>query len=156
LEQTNTATLSIELDDPWAEEAQDTMDAWGTIDDEGDNFFDAPSSTKTSTKDSATAFDDGGEPDFAGWLAAQSKAKTSKPLPKGLNKTNTASSSLNVRPAPLRSVSAGVGTAATNSKKPIAVARSTTPVTSKKETKKEAPKPKEPSANDDDWGDAWD
>jgi hypothetical protein len=29
-------------------------------------------------------------------------------------------------------------------------------VPAKKEVKKEAPKPKEPEVNDDDWGEAWD
>jgi SCY1-like protein 1 len=42
----------------------------------------------TLTSASATPFDDGSEPDFAGWLAAQAQKKTgAKALPKGLAKT---------------------------------------------------------------------
>ena len=49
-----------------------------------------PSSTPTTA--SATPFDDGSEPDFAGWLAAQAEKKKAggvggKALPKGLSKT---------------------------------------------------------------------
>jgi SCY1-like protein 1 len=144
-------------DNAWEEEG-DTLDAWGTMDDEGDSFFDAPSATKTSTPEPAAAFDDGGEPDFAGWLAAQSKAKSQKPLPKGLAKTNTTASTLNVRPAaPTRSVSAGVAATSASSRRPaVATTKSMAPVAAKKEIKKEASKPKEPAINDDDWGEAWD
>jgi SCY1-like protein 1 len=47
----------------------------------------APSVSKPT---STTSYDDKGEPDFAGWLAAQSRGKstTKSPLPKGLNKTS--------------------------------------------------------------------
>lgn len=48
-----------------------------------------PSTVGTSTHRPAPApvpFDDGGEPDFAGWLAAKTKAKAKKPLPKGMIK----------------------------------------------------------------------
>ncbi|KAG9785235.1 ARM repeat-containing protein, partial [Aureobasidium melanogenum] len=147
-----------ESEDVFADDG--AMDAWGTMDDDGDNFFDA--SSKQAAKSSiaapapAAAFDDGGEPDFAGWLAAQSKAKAHKPLPKGLNKPTGAAGTLNARPSvPARSVSAGPGTS--NVKRPtVTAARSTTPVTAKKPVIKEVPKPKEPDMNDDDWGDAWD
>ncbi|EXJ96282.1 SCY1 protein kinase [Capronia coronata CBS 617.96] len=135
----------------------DTMDAWGTMDDDGDNFFDASASNQAAKAPGAApsaAFDDGGEPDFAGWLAAQSKAKTQKQLPKGLAKPNAAGGGLNVRPSvPARSVSAGVS----NVKRPtVASARTTASVTAKKEVKRELPKPKDDNMNDDDWGDAWD
>ncbi|KIX95953.1 uncharacterized protein Z520_08208 [Fonsecaea multimorphosa CBS 102226] len=153
---------AIEPEDAWGEE--DTMDAWGTVDDDGDNFFDASSSQRTNTTTPepaaavAAAFDDGGEPDFAGWLAAQSKSKSQKPLPKGLSKPTATASTLNVRPAgPARSISAGVGTAGINAKRPvIASTRTAAPVAAKKEIKKDTPKPKEPDVNDDDWGEAWD
>ncbi|KIX00511.1 uncharacterized protein Z518_10651 [Rhinocladiella mackenziei CBS 650.93] len=136
---------------------EDNLDAWGTMDDDGDNFFDASSSQPTNnTASSATPFDDIGEPDFAGWLAAQSKAKSQKQLPKGLSKTNTTGSTLNIRPAgPARSVSAGTGTS-DNVKKPTIAGARTSTTTAKKEVKKEVPKPKEPDMNEDDWGDAWD
>lgn len=128
---------------------EDVMDAWGTMDDEGDSFFDASSNraAKPSSLDPAAAFDDGGEPDFAGWLAAQSKAKSQKQLPRGLNKTTASGGTLGVRPSgPPRSVSAGV---AATSKRPAAAA------VVKKEVIKEVPKPKEPDVNDEDWGADW-
>jgi SCY1-like protein 1 len=151
------APSEADMDDAWAEEEQDTMDAWGTMDEDGDNFFDAPSTSKLPTSEPATAFDDGGEPDFAGWLAAQSKAKSQKPLPKGLAKSATTSSSLNVRPtAPARSASAGPGGVASAKGQAITGAKIPTSATAKKEIKKAAPKPQVPEANDDDWGEAWD
>ena len=54
--------------------------------------FDSPgqsSKQSTTTTASAAAFDDG-EPDFAGWLAAQSQKKPTKALPKGLSKSSAA------------------------------------------------------------------
>ncbi len=55
-----------------------------------------PSSTTTTA--SATPFDDGSEPDFAGWLAAQAEKKKAggvggKALPKGLSKTSSTTAS---------------------------------------------------------------
>lgn len=95
------------------DEAEDAFEAWGAMEDDDeeephasknddiDPFSAAtiPSSTlspslSTSSKAQSTPYDDGGEPDFAGWLAAQSKAKSKKPLPKGLNKPTSASSSV--------------------------------------------------------------
>ena len=59
--------------------------------DEASSFFDAlpdtsngPSKIPAKPMASPTPFDDGGEPDFAGWLNAQAAAKTKPPLPKGL------------------------------------------------------------------------
>ncbi|EXJ79154.1 SCY1 protein kinase [Capronia epimyces CBS 606.96] len=138
----------------------DAMDAWGTMDDDGDNFFDASSQAAKAAGAPAVAFDDGGEPDFAGWLAAQSKAKAHKQLPKGLTKSNAAGEGLNIRPSvPARSISAGagVGNGASNVKRPtVGSARTVTSMTVKKDVKKEVPKPIEADMNDDDWGDAWD
>ncbi|EAQ85827.1 hypothetical protein CHGG_07080 [Chaetomium globosum CBS 148.51] len=96
----------------------DAADAWGDMDDMADEdndndgaagyFAEAnnkPTKTTTTTTTttttlpkrdpkptsasaSATPFDDGSEPDFAGWLAAQAQKKTgAKGLPKGLAKT---------------------------------------------------------------------
>ena len=116
--------------------------AWGTMDDDEDSFFDAPSKTTPTTTTTTTAFDDGGEPDFAGWLAAQSKSKSSKAAPKGLVKPKAnGTSRLAPKPAPVRSASAGP--AATTSKPVVVV-------------KKEVPKPKQVEGEDDDWGSAWD
>ena len=138
----------------WNEEEQDTIDAWGTMDDEGDNFFDASSSTKVLAPEPAAAYDDGGEPDFAGWLASQSKTKSQKALPKGLIKTSTTSSSLSVRPiAPARASSAGPTATAMTVKRP---ATSSAKITGSAITKKEVQQPKKPETNEDDWGDAWD
>jgi SCY1-like protein 1 len=74
--------------------AEDFDAAWGEFgdgDEEGNTFFDALGGENTSANSkpatSPTPFDDGGEPDFAGWLNAQTKAKTKQPLPKGLNRT---------------------------------------------------------------------
>jgi SCY1-like protein 1 len=55
--------------------------------------FDSPgqSSKQPATTTASTAtFDDDGEPDFAGWLAAQSQKKPTKALPKGLSKSSAA------------------------------------------------------------------
>ncbi|KAI9376801.1 armadillo-type protein [Aspergillus egyptiacus] len=122
------------------EPADDVYDAWGAMDDDADSWgkdedpFSAPSPAassngpSTKAKPSPVPYDDGGEPDFAGWLAAQSKAK--KPLPKGLNKTSSASIT--------RTSSPGAAS------KPKTVA-----------PKKIDTKPKDEDV-DDGWGDAWD
>ncbi|KAG0651807.1 scy1 1 [Hyphodiscus hymeniophilus] len=67
--------------------AEDDMIAWGEMEEE--SFFEAPSEAiaKTSTSSTVNPFQDDGEPDFAGWLAAQQKKPgAGKPLPKGLAK----------------------------------------------------------------------
>ncbi|KAK4042685.1 armadillo-type protein [Parachaetomium inaequale] len=89
------------------EEDEDAADAWGDMDDmveddidDKDNgataadFFSAETTTTPSQNASATPFDDGSEPDFAGWLAAQAEKKKGggagaggKALPKGLAKS---------------------------------------------------------------------
>ncbi|KAL3480077.1 armadillo-type protein [Aspergillus californicus] len=122
------------------EPEEDVYDAWGAIDDDDDDDgwqkdedpFDVVSPPVSSTasakaKANPTPYDDGGEPDFAGWLAAQSKSK--KPLPKGLNKASSASMTRTSSP----------GTAA----KPKAA------------PKKIVTKPKDQD-EEDGWGDAWD
>lgn len=119
------------------DKTDDVIEAWDAIDDdkewdqqnEWDPFGAAsprPSVGSTASKPSPVPFDDGGEPDFAGWLAAQSMAKTKKPLPKGLNKpaASTASRTAAAKPR------AGAAPA-----------------------KKIDTKPKE--EEDDDWGAAW-
>jgi SCY1-like protein 1 len=135
----------------------DGFDTWGTMDDEDDTFFDATTSRKmTPSPGPATAFDDGGEPDFAGWLAAQSQAKAKRPLPKGLAKSATGgSASLNVRPAPAnRTISTGgtsSGVGASKLTSTTAKPKVTAPVLKKAEAKATAPE-----VTEDDWGDAWD
>ena len=129
-------------------EDEDTLDAWGTMDDEENTFFDAPSGSGAKTTASKpVAYDDGGEPDFAGWLAAQSKSKSTKPAPKGLTKATNGG--LNVKPTAIRSLSAGPPS---NAAKHAAKTASRTMIA----PKKEVPKPKEPDPTEDDWGSAWD
>lgn len=123
-------------------ETDDVYDAWGAIDDDDDKEnglkdddpFSTPIVTSSPGPKSATVpFDDGGEPDFAGWLAAQSKAKAKKPLPKGLSKP--AATTIGTRTS-----------SHTNLSKPKTVVAP---------TKKIDTKPKDED-EDDGWGDAWD
>ncbi|KAF5019145.1 hypothetical protein F66182_8850 [Fusarium sp. NRRL 66182] len=106
----------------------DVGDSWGDMNDDFDSF-DTPTEQSSkqpaaTTSSSATPFDEG-EPDFAGWLAAQSHKKSAaqKPLPKGLAKSSAAKKPL-AKPAA----------------KPVA--------------KKIDMKPKEVD-DDDGWGDGW-
>ncbi|KAL3489827.1 armadillo-type protein [Aspergillus germanicus] len=122
------------------EPADDVYDAWGAMDDEDEDGwgntedpFNAPApvaSTRTASKPKASPvpYDDGGEPDFAGWLAAQSKAK--KSLPKGLNTSRTTSI-------------------------PRASSPSTAAKPKAAPAKKIDTKPKDED-EEDGWGDAWD
>ncbi|PGH02215.1 SCY1 protein kinase [Blastomyces parvus] len=133
-------------------EEEDAFDAWGAMDDEvdeddgSDAFFDAKRSPSPSrpTTSTHTTFDDGGEPDFAGWLAAQSKAKSKKPLPKGLSK------STNTKIAGATRLTSTSKAAVTSSKSSSVKGR-----TPSQPTKTIDTKPKE-VAGEDDWGDAWD
>lgn len=131
-------------------------DAWGEMGDEP--FFDMPPEEPNATPQSTiTAFDDGGEPDFEGWLKAQAQAKSKAPLPKGLAKSSTqnmaSSQSTPNRPAKAtaRSITtgtlgsgAGVKKLASPTVKPTLIAK-----------KAISTKP-EKCTTDDDWGDAWD
>ncbi|KAG9525911.1 ARM repeat-containing protein, partial [Aureobasidium melanogenum] len=107
-------------------------DAWGTVDDS------AP--PVATTKASTASFDDGGEPDFEGWLNAQAQAKTKakNPLPKGLTKSKPVSAAS--KPSVTRSASASVATRT----KPVAKPAPSKPV-----------KPAAKEEEDDDWGSAW-
>ncbi|KAJ5352712.1 hypothetical protein N7452_001686 [Penicillium brevicompactum] len=122
------------------EEGDDVFDAWGAMDDDEadvDPFTAAVSSPKPSSPAPATSkapaapYDDGGEPDFAGWLAAKSQTKAKNPLPKGLTKA------------------ASTNTITTRATAPATKARAVVA------PKKIDTKPKE-EEGDDDWGDAWD
>ncbi|KAF2759634.1 ARM repeat-containing protein [Pseudovirgaria hyperparasitica] len=153
-------------------EAEDFGDAWGDMDDDDSNAnaFNHPDSTSkpsSETDDTAHAFedpwgtptvttgvrttktatyDDGGEPDFAGWLAAQAETKkpVSKPLPKGLAKASASA----IRPSVgLKSNSTGNVTAKKTHVSGV--------------TKAVAPAPKknsQPAAEEEEeeaWGEAW-
>lgn len=142
-------------DNGWGDDAadnwgDDAANAWGDMEDINDDADDtsAPPSTDSSAfvtnkkelatrnlnssgSGSAKPFGDDDEPDFAGWLASQQKSKTStKPLPKGLSKTN------------------GKSTTTAAAKKPAAK-----PATKAIPAKKIDLKPKE--TDGDGWGDAW-
>lgn len=121
----------FELDNPWGEV-------------EEDSFLDATSSQKSPSP--PMSFDDGGEPDFAGWLNAQAQAKSKKPLPKGLSKPSTS----NKGTVSAKNISLGSSNISTAVRKPItAEVKPKAQVSSVIDTK-----PKEPTG-DDDWGEAW-
>ncbi|KAI0456876.1 armadillo-type protein [Xylaria acuta] len=120
-----------DVGDAWGEPSDGTADPWST-----------PTTTTTTTSKpankttpvvSSKPFDDGSEPDFAGWLAAQAQKKnpggTTKPLPKGLAKNSAA-------------------------KKPLA-SRSASGTTRPTVAKKIDMKPKDTGGDDDGWGDGW-
>lgn len=123
---------------PEEDEGDDVFDAWGAMEDEEkevDPFTAAVASPSPSSPDPsaskspAVPYDDGGEPDFAGWLAAKSQAKTKKPLPKGLGKGGSSNATVTK----------------TTPKPRVAAAP----------PKKIDIKPKD-EGEDDGWGDAWD
>lgn len=111
-------------------------DAWGAEPTPGA----APSSQAAKP---TTHYDDGGEPDFEGWLNAQAaaKQKNNKALPKGLTKkTPAAKPAASKPPVSTKVASTGVET------NKAAVVKKTETV--KKQQQEEA-------EEDDDWGDAW-
>ncbi len=155
----STSQMAGESFFPDPDPVDDDGDAWGDMDEGGEDFFnDATSPPQSATSSSippkrentmgsrtasggsaavtATPFDDS-EPDFAGWLAAQSSKKsgTAKALPKGLAKIGGSSS--------------GAGAAGTK-KTTVAVKPKAKPVVAKKIDLK----PKE-TGDDDGWGDGW-
>lgn len=132
-----------------AQEEDDEVDkAWDDMAEE--SFFDALKQQNPADEPKASTLaplvDDGGEPDFEGWLNAQAQAKAKKPLPKGLAKP---SGLTNGRQAATRSTTTGLGAGA----KKLASTSST--ATKPSAAKAMTTKAKEPAA-DDDWGDAWD
>ncbi|KAH6840761.1 armadillo-type protein [Chaetomium sp. MPI-CAGE-AT-0009] len=137
----------------------DAADAWGAMDDMADDdndnndndstgagaagfFADTDNNNKPTNKPtkpttaSATPFDDGSEPDFAGWLAAQAQKKKPgaiKALPKGLAKSGGAGG--------------GGGSGPAAAKKTVVAAKPKAAVAAKKIDMK----PKE-TDEDDGWG----
>ncbi|KAL8785548.1 MAG: hypothetical protein Q9213_003296 [Squamulea squamosa] len=140
--------------DRFFSEAQDEDDeldlAWGDAGE--DSFFDAPLQPEAAIEPKplvpVSKFDDGGEPDFEGWLKAQAEAKAKPPLPKGLSKP---SGLTNGRQNAKRSTTTGQVGSGSGAKK---LANTAIPA-SKVTPKVIDTKPKEPSGEDD-WGDAWD
>lgn len=127
----------------------DIMDAWGDMDDDGDNFFDAPATKKAMATAPVDDFNDHGEPDFAGWLAAQNKSKSARPLAKGLGKA-TNGASPGPRSGPTRSISSGPVTTADKKVVPVLTRKALSPASRKIDLK-----PKPVVNDEDDWG-AWD
>lgn len=137
------------------DEDEDIDDAWGDMAEE--SFFDAPSESTPElaiatapTPTPIAAFDDGGEPDFEGWLKAQmqSKTKLKQALPKGLAK----SAKQNIPAAPARINSTGTSGLGAGAKKLPITAPTKPKVISSMSI---STKPRDGAA-DDDWGDAWD
>lgn len=141
------ATSALDAEDgdfggDWGDLDETVADTWGDPED-------TPRTVETVVTSSA-AFDDQGEPDFAGWLnaQAQAKTKTKNPLPKGLSKAKSATIT-----AP-RASSVGVVAAA----RTPAVASTARAIPAKPAAGKLTPS--KPAATtitdeDDDWGDAW-
>ncbi|KZF25648.1 protein kinase [Xylona heveae TC161] len=130
--------------------ADDDFDAWGDMDDTA--FPDASATKSENTKPTATpvAYDDGGEPDFAGWLNAQTKSKSKSTLPKGLTRPST---STTVRPGGARASTTGSVGSEPGAKRLAAAA----PKPKATVTKKIDIKPKEETWGDEDnWGEGWD
>lgn len=135
-----------------AQEEDDEVDeAWGEMADE--SFFDAPVQQKPAVEPKAsaqlTSMDNGDEPDFEGWLKAQSQAKAKAALPKGLSKP---SRPISGRQAATRSTTTGHVNLSSSAKK---LASTTTPASKLSTAKAIDTEPKVQPA-DDDWGDAWD
>lgn len=126
-------------------------DAWGDMEEE--SFFDASSDAPKHAKATPSAtnpFDDKGEPDFAGWLAAQATKKpAAKALPKGLAKPTAKE---NGRPGAAGRMASTGAVGGTGAKKAAITApkAQTKPVVAKKIDTK----PKE-TGDDDGWGDGW-
>lgn len=129
------------------QEPDNTLDAWATMEDEDDSFFDASPTRKLSPNPQPMIKDAGEvEPDFAGWLAAQSKAKSEKPLPKGLNKTSK------------KGLALADSRRSTSTMSSRVVAQKPLNITSKPDVpiKKIDIKPRETGLTEDGWGDDWD
>lgn len=145
------AVNSIALSD---QEPADAFEDWGTMEDEDDNFFGAPSSRKRSpSPPPTTKHTDGGEPDFAGWLAAQSQSqsqsKLKKPLTKGLTTLSNSRPNLTDRTTSTGTMGSGAG--AQKLLKTTSKPRVTVPV------KKVDTKPKDiTESTEEGWGDDWD
>ncbi len=128
-------------------------DAWGDMGEE--SFFDASSEPKLAPLPSQpVTFDDGGEPDFEGWLKAQAQAKSKPPLPKGLAKSSAKDKFDST------TTSATAGSGATGKIPGSGVGVKKLPTMTSAKSKVVTPtslstKLKEGAANDD-WGDAWD
>lgn len=122
-----------------AVEEEDFGADWGAAEEDDDavDMWAEPSEKPAKPSKPVVSYDDGGEPDFEGWLNAQAQGKTQskKPLPKGLAKKTPVAAS--------RAASAPV------TKKTVPLPAKTTKVV---ETK---PAPTQDDDDDDGWGDEW-
>jgi SCY1-like protein 1 len=162
------ALVAPTVDESWGidDTATEVDDAWGTMDDDDETFFDASAkpATKPQAKPALPA-DQKGEPDFAAWLAAKQATTSIKkgPLPKGLA---TAAKPLAPKVLPSTAKPVARPTSSVPAKSvPSAVAprvpATTTAVksaTTKPQTAQKVVKPAATKAKDEDdgWGDAWD
>ncbi|KAL8644699.1 MAG: hypothetical protein Q9210_007120 [Variospora velana] len=132
-------------------EDDEVDEAWGDM--AGESFLDAPAQQPPAVHSQASApaapIDYEGEPDFEGWLKAQSEAKTKAALPKGLSKP---SGLANAREAATRSATTSHVVSESDTKKLASTATASRFAAAQSIDTK----PKEPSSGDDDWGDAWD
>lgn len=150
---TSTSSNSHDYFQDAPEVGNDELEAWGDM--EEDSFFETSDKPKAVIAP-AIPFEDNGEPDFAGWLAAQSGKKPgAKALPKGLAKpaagSNTNSS--NSRPQTGRSTTTGSLGSAGGVRKPLTT--NTKPQAKQVAAKKIDTTPKV-TGDDDGWGDGWD
>ena len=133
---TNTVEIDEDIDEAWGELTEET-----SLD---------PRTEANANTAPPVSFDDGGVPDFEGWLEAQAHAKSKAPLPKGLAKASANVSTVsNGRQAVKRTTttgSVGAGVGAKKLASTVAKPKSST-------TRAISTKPKE---TDEDWGDAWD
>ncbi|KAL9042419.1 MAG: hypothetical protein Q9214_003787 [Letrouitia sp. 1 TL-2023] len=148
---TDTRTSTDHLFDEAEVEDADVDQAWGDFGE--DSFFDAPSEPKPTVAERkqpivAATFDDGGEPDFEGWLKAQAQAKSKTVLPKGLSKVSATGAN---PPRITKATTTGNPGLELGGKKiagPTSLSKNNTPTSIDT-------KPKDLSGEDD-WGDAWD
>lgn len=131
-------------------EDEDFGDGWGDMDDNDTSVADAwgaepsaPASAAPQSTKSTMPYDDGGEPDFEGWLNAQAaaKQKSNKALPKGLAKKAPVTKAATSKPQAGTKTNT---TASTTSKAPVA--KKAEPAKKQQEIAED---------DDDDWGDAW-
>ena len=139
---------SVSWDIP--DDDEDGGEAWGEMDE--DNFFDAPldAAKPKAEPTSAVSYDDGGEPDFEGWLKAQAAAKQkpkSSLMSKGAPKMTSAANT-NGRQGMTRTTTTGSVGVGSSTKKLASAAPKSKAVPAKEINTK-------PKEEDDDWGDAW-
>lgn len=148
---TDTRTSTDHFFDEAEVEDADLDQAWGDFGD--DSFFDAPSEPKPAVAERkqpvvAVAFDDGGEPDFEGWLKAQAQAKSKTVLSKGLSKVSATGPNPSKITKATTTGNTGSELGGKEMAGPTNLSKTDTPTSINT-------KPKDLSGEDD-WGDAWD